>query len=301
MRKLYGFFGLSLIILSFLYWYLPQRLSVIAVFHLCFVIGNILLFDFLSYNFSHWSPLHNTKKTALIAHFLLIGLIVGSMLEIYTHWIGRFWFYPLIRNPFIYVNILFYYGLYAFYLLETFLGTKAVLERYFIKHKRRKKSFAGLKKLYLFMGAFSAIGIGAVSIYVAVHAVFGVTLQQTYTILYAPFTANSSYYLFLLLSIFFWLFFEYLEYEKRETSMTYDLIKGNFLPLIAVFLAAWISSFAYEIFNVPGRGWVYENFPFSTITIMSVPIMVFITWPFHYLPIFALYRVLFKKETTKIW
>lgn len=298
----YGFFGFVLIIASFFYWYFPFTNAILIVFNSMFYLGNILFFDFLSYELSGFSFLHSHEgKKKLMAHFLLLGLLAGFTLELYVHWFGKFWYYPHWDFLFYILILIPGFGIYYFYLLETYMGVKAVLLHFFVKHKRKKESFAGLKQIFMWFGLVGALGIGGLTVYMILRTTFGNNLQEFLAITNTPFPTNIPYASLVLFSIFFWMFFEYLEYERHETSMLYEIIKGNFLPIIAVFLSAWISAILYEGFNNPGGLWRYANFPLSTVALFNVPIVAFITWPFHYFPLFSLYRVLYKKETQKIW
>lgn len=303
LSKIYGAIGILITILSFFHWLLPYANQFILPANALFAIGNILFFDYLSYQFSGFSILHNKKSwISLGSHFLVLGLIFGSFAELYVHWIGKFWYYPTFTVPWAYfLTILPIFGLYMLYLLETYLGIKAFLEHIFHHRIKRKESFAGMKKIFIWMGLLGAIGLGASTVFVLMGMSLGGLSQNIFEIIYKPFPSHLSYFIFVAIAIFFWMIFEFLEYEKHETSMLYEFVKGNYFPVVAVFLSAWLSAFLYEGFNVPSGTWRYANFPFSNIAIWGVPVLVFITWPFHYFPAFSLYRVLFKKETKKVW
>lgn len=302
-RKLYGIIGIILTAVSFGHWFLPYRNEFIISAHWIFYIGNILFFDYLSYTFGNFSLIHSNKKLVrLISHFLLVGVLFAFFAEVYIHWIGKFWYYPTLRYPWEYfLGIIPEFAIYTFYLLETYLGTKAVLEYLFVKRHHHKESFAGYKRLFMTLGVIGSVGLGACTIYILLQTTLGNTIGDTLSIIYKPFGSSISYFILVLIAIFFWLILEYLEFEKRETSMLYEFLRGNIWPTLAIFVAAWISAFIYEGFNAPSGAWRYANFPFQHVAIWGVPIIVFITWPFHYFPAFSLYRLLFKKETTQMW
>lgn len=300
--KYYGFAGLGLIIASFLYWYVSYGHFTLLVFNFLFYSGNILFFDFLSYHFAGFSllsPRH--RHIRLLVQLLLIGFVFGLMLELYVHWFGKLWYYPFWSFGFYLLIFVPGFAYYSLYLIESYLGTKAVIEKFLLHYRRKKLDFRGLKGVFTAAGLIGAIGLGGATVYTVLKTTFGTTFEEFVSVTNSPSQGQIPLWLLILISLFIWLVFEFLEYERHESSMLYELFKGNFAPILAVFIAAWISALLYEIFNEPGGLWRYENIPYSEITILNVPILVYLIWPFHYLPLFSLYRILFKKDTEEIW
>ncbi len=148
------YWGSGLMAGSFLFAYVrPFDFSLNAL-NLFFVLGNILLFDFLSLNFSGYSLLRTPNRRR---HFLLVGAVFGIFFEFYVHWLGKLWYYPLWSVEFYWVSLVPGFALYVFYLLETFLGIKAVLE-YFFRHKIQPVSFRGLKVVFEVLALVGASG-----------------------------------------------------------------------------------------------------------------------------------------------
>jgi hypothetical protein len=83
--------------------------------------------------------------------------------------------------------------------------------------------------------------------------------------------------------------------------MLYEMIKGNYVPIISIFIAGWGSALLYEGLNAPTGLWRYSNIPLSEFNVFGIPILIFLIWPFQYFPLFSLYRLLFKKETEQVW
>lgn len=296
----YGFLGLGLIVSSFISWYLPFTNINLIIFNMFFMVGNILFFDFLSYEMSGFSLLHATRGKH-ISHFFLLGFIAGFILELYIHWFGKFWYYPYWNT---YQYLLYFipgFGVYVFYLTETYLGTKAVLEHFFKKRHSLKENFVGFKRLFLVLGLIGAFGLGLVSMFFALQAGFGKSFEDFLSVNSVPVLEKTMIVPLFFVAIFIWFLFEYLEYERHETSMLYELLRGNYFPFVAVFFSAWVSALIYEVFNAPSGYWQYANIPFSELSLFGIPLFIFIAWPFHYFPLFSLYRILFKGETKEIW
>ncbi len=307
-NKLYGFIGLVLITASFLYWRLPFSNFTLLIFNSLFYLGNILFFDFLSYELTGSSLLHSKKRgIKLSSRLILVGIIFGLLLEIYAHFLGKLFYYPYWSPAFYILIIIPGYAFYSFYLLETYLGTKAVVKHFFHKIRRGKERIAGFKKLFMTLGILGAVGIGASTALIFLKTTFGTNIEEFMSIINNPFIgrifSDWNSVLFWSATVFsFWFFLEYLEYERHETSMLYEMVKGNFVPLVAVFVSAWISAVLYEILNLPGGLWRYQNIPFSEVTLFGLPIFVYLfLWPSHYLALFSLYRLLFKREAEEIW
>lgn len=299
-KRLYGLVGLAIILFSFLYWYLPSAYLSIGAANLLFYYGNILFFDYLSYEFSGWSPLHTRKwRVGLVTQLLLVGLLGGLTLELYAHWLGKFWYYPHWSFTTYFLIFIPGFAFYFFYLFETYLGVKAVIA-YFLKH-RHHAILTKHKVLYSALGLVGISGLSAVTVFTFLNATWGSSLYEFLSIINKPIQSSAPFWPYMLVPLFLWFFLEYLEYEHRETSMLSEALEGNLVPLIAIFLSAWISAVVYEVFNLPGGLWRYANVPFADIKLFGIPIVVYLLWPMHYFPIFSLYRVLFKKDTEKMW
>lgn len=297
----YGYFGFFLIVISFFYWTLQPFTNHLLIYaNLAFYIGNILLFDAISYNFAGFSLFHSTNSfLKFIMHALLLGGLFGLVIEFYYHWLGKLWYYPYWSFSFYLLIFVPGFTVYCLYMVETYLGVKAVLQHFF-HHKRKKESFVGMKKIFLVSGLLGSLGIGALSVYMFMATTIQGFLNGLF-LLKTPLLPQVPLSITWILAIFIWLFFEYVEYERHETSLLFEIIHGNYIPLVAVLFSSLFSAILYESFNVPGGLWRYANFPFENIRVWQVPLFVILTWPFQYFPLFSLYRVLFKKETVQIW
>lgn len=285
-----------MIIFSFSFWFLPIDKFTQALANFIFSIGYIIFFDFLSYEFSGFSLLHSNHGGKF--HILLIGWAVGLFLEFYFDWIGKYWYYPKADTTF-YLLILSAFPFYFMYILETYLGSKAMFEHFFVKRKRRL-DFSGLKKFFISIGLIGTIGLSVSTTLIL--------LQLPYSTLNGFFSVNrelpvspSLFWYMTLTSFSLWLLLEFLEYERHETSLLLETIRGKPWPLLSTLIAGWIAGTIYEGFNVPIEIWRYANVPFMNLMLFGIPLAVLIVWPVQYLAFISMYRLLFKKETEKIW
>lgn len=294
-RRLY--YGLLLIGLSFLYWFLPLTNNLVGFANAVFSVGNIMVFDYLSERYGNFSLLAVPNRRR---HFLIIGLIFGLVLEFYLNWVGKFWYFP--RWDIVTYALIFVPGFafYSFYLIETYLGTKAILEYWFIR-RTKAINFKGLKNIFTFLGIFGAIMLSSGTTYL-VMSMTESDWKSAISINQARYSNPENWYFYFIIFVGLWLLLEFFEYQKRETSLIYQIIRGNPWPLVAIFVAGFFSAAFYEVFNIHGGLWRYvdANVPFNHIKFMDFPIMMYIGWPFHYLPVLSLYRLLFKNESDEL-
>lgn len=290
--------GLVMIMISFGYWFLPISHKVLLVANALFVLGNIFIFDYLSERFSGYSLLkvHHRRK-----HFLILGFLVGLFLELYINWIGKFWYFPYWDEAFYIISFVPGWALYSLYLLETYLGVKAIIEKLFFK-SRFRESFAGLRLIFISAGMLGAAMLSTGTLYLALS----LTKREWQEALIINQTRQSNphnWYWYFIIVIGFWLILECFEYYRHETSLLYEIFKGNYWPLLAIIVASLAGAISYEVFNLPGGLWrySYENVPFAQLRFIGFPVMMFIAWPFHYLPVISLYRILYKNDTKKLW
>jgi hypothetical protein len=57
-----------------------------------------------------------------------------------------------------------------------------------------------------------------------------------------------------------------------------EIIRINLLLILSLFFTIGIASLGTEILNLFGREWEYLRMPFSSLTVLSVPLAVFIGW-----------------------
>lgn len=299
-HKHYGLLGLFLIAISFIHWYLPFTNLNLAFSHGIFWLGNILLFDSISYELGGVSLIKLTTKSGL-RHFLIIGLICGALVEEIPARLGKIWYYPQwdLFSYFIFLGLGF--GFYFFYLIETYLGFKAIIFHFFKNHKRKEKNFIKFKKIFLLEGFVGVIGIAISLSYLIIKTLSEGILQTFLDTNKNVVTSESLWIPTVSILFFMFLFLEYLEYERHEKSLTYDLLRGNFTPLASIIIAGFISGVIYEGLVVPSGLWKYTNFPLQDNFIFGIPLIVVLLWPFQYFPLLAFYRVLFKKESERIW
>lgn len=290
--------GSLLTIVSFGYWFLPTTHHIVGLANAVFFIGNILIFDYLSERLSGYSLLKTPNRRK---HFLILGLLFGIILEFYLNLVGKFWHFPYWDITFFLMIFVPGYAAYSFYLIEAYLGTKAVLEHFFLR-RHAPESFAGLKTIFTTVGILGAVMFSVGTTYLLLR-LSPVGWQQGLLINQPRAGDPAQWYWYFVIFIGIWLLLDFLEYQRHETSLIYEIIKGNYWPIIAIFVAGIVSAVVYEVFNLHGGLWRYNNSnaPFSNIQFIGFPIMMYIGWPFHFLPVLSLYRLLFKKESQNLF
>ena len=285
--------GIGLIILSYLSWLPPYTLSQLTVSHILFMAGNILFFDWLCLKYSHYSfikTLKQNKKAFL--RFIALSAILVFLIEFYGHWIGKYWYFPPTNLTTYFLVVIPLLLFYILFLLETYLGAKAVIETFLKKEKGEKFTYPEIKNLS-FLGIASFVGIvgltGNLFSYTSFHS-----LAEFFSVDYAPVTNNGPTIFFLLLiSIFLWVFLEYIAIRLRRPALISLIISGKYYLPVLIVAIGLITAVHYEYFNAPSGLWRYANIPFSSMRLFGVPILVFVTWPIQYFSIVTLYYLFF--------
>lgn len=292
-HKHYGLVGFFLILASYIHWFLPLTVPNLAIGHFIFLLGNILLFDSISYELGGYSLLKTISKNK-IKFFLGIGVVCGYFLELLDNSFAHIWYYPPLTTFQYGLFMTLGFGFYFLYLIESYLGVKAILIHFFKKHKRKPENFRKLRILFIAVGFIGTVGLGASTLYLSLKS-GSILINQSLQ------TSESLFFPAMFVLFFLFLFLDYLEYERHETSLIFNIYKGNLIPLFAVLLASFMCSLVYESFVVPTGIWRYMNIPFQETKILGIPLFVIIFWPLQYFALIAFYRVLFKKETEKIY
>ncbi len=283
--------GLLLIVASFFYLYLPFTIVPLAASHACFLIGNILFFNAVSHYFN--GP-HMGRKH--IPGLLLLGFILTLFTELYIHWWGKFWFYTYLSlDSYVFVGIPLL-TIYMIYLLATYFGALSALRYVGKSIKLRSPSQQRLKSSMQIIGVVSLIAVVVSTIVLAVEFTKP-TLEQFLSIDYAPMNVSLLFLIVAVACIALCFLFEYFAYRRNGTAPVLGpIVSGDYVPLLAIFLAGWVSALIYEGFNAPSGWWRYANIPYADIQLFGVPILVFILWPLQYLPIISLYSLLKKRR-----
>lgn len=142
------------------------------------------------------------------------------------------------------------------------------------------------------------IGIAASYVYYgSLVRTYGVTWYEVFARVDMP--INIWMVFFSWLSVFFVL--EYACYTLKRETLTRDLIRGNFLPLISIIGASAICIVFVELFNTPFHIWVFHNWPYQSTQFMSIPIVAYLVWPSQYLLLLPIIRLFDGKNEENVW
>ncbi len=104
-------------------------------------------------------------------------------------------------------------------------------------------------------------------------------------------------------AIWFGMFFlfEFLCYKQKKETLTRDIIRHNFIPLIAIILSSLSVIILIEWFNTPFQVWVFDNWGNNQFNFLSIPIVAYLIWPIQYLVLLPLIRFLDNSNRENIW
>lgn len=101
------------------------------------------------------------------------------------------------------------------------------------------------------------------------------------------------------ISLFFLL--EYLCYRRGFDSFIKGIIRGNYIPLIAIFLASFICILLIEVSNTPLQIWKFDNWPLNDIRFANIPVLAYLTWPIQFLLILPILRLIDSNNRENVW
>jgi len=293
--KKHYLWGLFLVAISFLVWFVPKEyhsLRILAFAHTVFGVGCIIFFDGLDYKLSGSSLLVNNKNLNFIKTFGLTGVLMGLILDLTAHVITKNYIYPYFTTP---IHILLFVPGFMFYFLtigESYFACKSILDRYLKRPLVKKANPKLLKVVHILILILGFAGIAyALHHYYTAYSQVGKFTHSTNT----PIKLETNLGVTMLLGTSIWLVIEAIGFFLNKKMLITFLCRGYFRPLLAVLLACIILGIPMEIWNIPLNLWTYTNIPFDHIQLFKVPIFVYLSWPFHYLPFLSLYLLVSKE------
>ncbi|OGH11381.1 MAG: hypothetical protein A3B38_00955 [Candidatus Levybacteria bacterium RIFCSPLOWO2_01_FULL_36_13] len=285
------FLGISLTLISFIHWYLQLNAFTLLIAHAIFVVGNILILDFISLKLNNYSLIayffDRKNFIGAFAKLSIAGVIFAFFLEFYLHYMGKFWYFPYWNYWWYFLLLIPGWAGYVFYFVEIYLGTRAVLSR-FVKPSS-KINISQFMKFMLYLCSITAV---LSTLWLLMNINF-LTLKEFLSINFTkPIDVALILPLFLA-SISLSFIFDYLVYKRKNISFFFSFFQGRPISLISILLGGWIVGFVWEIFNQKALFWHYSNVPFSELTFLEIPVMVIIFWPIQFFPILSLYYLFF--------
>lgn len=268
-----------------------------------FCFGVISIGEATTRHFANQSLLRSIRKNRVtMFRFLVSTTVAALLLDGVVKALGKLWIYP--DWSFIFYLFIFIPGFAVYWLTlaESYLAVKTVLD-YFRKGKSNMNRYFAYEGFFFLV--LLLLGVGFL-LYVVFHVYFNF-LQQTKPFFDALYVSDHSGLFAIafvdVLLIFFgtWFIFEFIEYRLKKSSLIHDLLHGYYNPLVAVFASSWIVAVFMEGQNIPAQLWGYTNWPLSEIAIFGIPILVFVTWPIHYISFLSLFRIITDKQSEEVW
>jgi|GEM_PF-1615102 len=286
--------GLALFLLAFAQFFTPHNLLFVFLFWNCFIASIALFSEALTLKYSSYSfltVLWNDKRGLL--RFIAVSILSGFLFDVFALWLSKLWVYPFF-TPKIYYTILFIPGwtLYWLMILESFLGIKALLEKYFgskIVNNLKPNHFTGF--------------VGGIALFVLTLFLSNNLIRSKISVfeISQPINYHINFWFIILLFIAFLLIIEYLQNIKEKSSLLSTIFAGHYQNITAILLSSLLLSIVMEAINIPIGYWRYTNWPMSDLAILGLPLLTFAFWPLHYIAFLSLYNWLGKKETKPIW
>ena len=300
-RHILGIISLGISLTPFLLPFEIRDGITLTIFYFYYCLGVILISDSVAYHITGTSLLDTLfKNSRARSGYILIGVLAGFILEIFCMYLGGLWYYPYYSLPF-YLTIMTLMGGFAGYwlcLLLAYEAVKVILDKYFGGARRITRSFKYERTLYPLFGLIGTIGLGIV----LSHILSVTDLFRDFALIInhdkEPYI-GFGYVLLTFISFTFLL--EYVEFKRHRTSLLKDIIHGYYIPIISIVIVSLLLSLYMEFQNLPLELWIYTNWPGGEYTFGGLPILVFLTWPLHYIFFLSFYRAFGDRSSAVVW
>ena len=298
----YGFLGIFLVILSYLFnftLFIPEKYLGLILPHFFFIIGLFLFFDASNFMLHRRSLLYGVKDREYLALKLLsLGFILGIIFEWYGVYISDLW-YSYFQSYFqaghsFYFWMHYFLGLLAGYGLPSLMYFSAydffsslLKMNHFLKKAFANKGFfiTVSEKAFLFLGL-----IGTIFLILPI-VLFRQSLNWNPVI-------RGLLFGFCLLGL--WFILEYIEHRMHRHTFLTTLLHKNFIPLLTLLIISVVVSLSWESLNVLRPSWVYHHLPLMGFTFFGLPVTLIIAWPMLFVIYFSAYRIIFN-DKKRIW
>lgn len=286
MVVVYGFVGLTLVMLAFLLNVLDvpalDPLEFISTTML-FTTGYWLLFDSIDYKLNGTSILHKLRRHhTKFFYLILVGVFIGLVFDFFGAYISDLWEYPIKvdENVLIYskaivfgygIPIMMYYSIYRvlLHLIRKKLGLFGIK---LASHRKERR-------------IFRLLGVsGIVMLLVPL-------LISTFVNLENPILRGL---LFSFTLVGLWFILESIEYHEHERSLLKDIFHGYWNPLMALTIGAVATGFVWEFLNLLKPSWTYKNYPLAEFSLFGVPVAILAGWILLFIVYLSFYRAVFR-------
>jgi len=229
--------GISLVLVSYCQVFLPYKNAnflILSLFWASFMLGIILIGEGLTSKLQNRSLLRIVQKNRKAKMtFILVSIVGGVCLEGIAQWIGKLWVYPYFSNWTYLAVFIPGFILYWLMIAESYLGVKAIIDRYLRSKRKVTKYYSYEAKLYPLLGFVGTVLI-IIALLIARQAyidvggyVFSIRTIEN---------ININFYSILSLFVGVWFIAEFYEYKRRETSLIKDVLHITTHPYSLLYL-----------------------------------------------------------------
>jgi hypothetical protein len=298
-------FYLFIAIISFITSYFPLFIPAAERTNYIVVVGGGLLYlaticlaEYVTRKFGGFSQLRKILKNKnTFLTYLLVGFLGGVFLDGIAHWLSRLWVYPFWDSTF-YLAV-FVIGFSAYYLsvISSYLIVKTIIDK-----TRKGKKYITRPKKSLKSVFFILLILSVILISIGISGMLIGFTNGTYPLFGDNAPVETSVNVFFIIPLFFgiWFFIESLGYQMGKNTFIKELIHGYYDSFLAVFFSSMFYLIVMESQNGPIELWKYLNWPLQDVKLFYTPIVAIIAWPFHYLLIISLYKVISGDQTKNL-
>ena len=263
-------------------------------------LGVLLFGDFLNRKTSNDKSLLSKKiMTKRVVTLSIASVIMNFFSDVTGSWLTRLWYYPN-TSPITYFTFFaplgyLFFGLILFIFYHTFKG----LLNNKVKGGRTKKT--DQKKYRFIINLYPLLAL----ILISISLVYFYNLSQTFPIdhLIINLPVEMTVNLTSTFAIWFGAFFllEFLCFKQNKETLTRDIIRHNYIPLIAILLSSVAIIILIEWFNTPFQAWTFDNWAGDKYQFLSIPAFAYLIWPIQYLVLLPLIRLLDNSNRENVW
>lgn len=263
-------------------------------------IAVVMLFDYLNRKFNNYtiSPTTAKRKSTLLK-LAVVAALFNLAFDVLGSWTTRLWYYP--QYDYRYYILVFApigYAVYGLGLYSIFVFFKKLFDDEVRGGRLSDRRTRMYEKVMAAEIALGLLGIWYSLYYLLDHIsnfkvpVFNIQLDSNLPVEWW-FTFMSGFSLLFI--------FEYISFKQGKETLTRDLIRGNFVPLVALLCCSAVGMIFIEAVNYPFQIWTFANWPLQEVAIVGVPIVAVIVWPLQFLVLMSMMRCFFDARKLDIW
>lgn len=285
------YWGIGFLIISLLPLFIEyERAWFLTLCFALFCIGITLVCDYFAEKISNRSLLQMIlSNNKYKFNYFFIGLIGGLILEAYVSYFGGLWYYPFFEtwNYIVIAILMGGFGAYFLAIISSYYFVKVLLDKI---NKGTKRINPNQNKYKFLFSGLGILGLGGL-IYTFNEIAIGTNYFQEFA-----FNINErkdpyiSFETVLIAFLSVWFIFEAVEFFRHRNSILIDTLNGYFVPIIAILISSISLALYMELQNSYIDLWIYVNFPLENIRVLNLPLLMYLSWPLHYIGFISLYR-----------